>query len=569
MFTVTSRIRQLSTRSVVLGGLAALVLLRILLCMAAPTQLHHSEEFVNLRLAASLLGDEAEWEALGATSPSDDTEPVRPGLFDFQYQDWDGGTLVVALVLVPIAAVGGLSVGTIKAGAILWSFGVALAWLLLVGRLWGPEGKRWAALAFAAVPVPYLLASSIHWGNHAESALFLPLVLLLLCGASEHRSAAPLLRRVAIAGLLAGFGVYFSLLNLLPLGTVLLVFPLFFGRRTLLAVPVFAGSSLLGALPWLGRNSLDSLSNLGAQDVGLAAFLSGGGGAGQPAPDRWVHGDWPHFGRWDLHGLWAPDGAFATALDEGTRWTILALGATALGCTLLAARLGPLQRKRLGVVGVLAVTYVLLPVLLDRSWALADRRLAPLYPIGSVLMVVGVLSLPGRLGIKRAGAFLLGAVLLGNLGAGLALISSAERPTASLQPWTHFALPKPAVHLRTEVGIGDLAAAEVEDFNTRYGRLLSGSSSGGEEELRGLRRVLAPSSGAIGVLHRPAPACPSAAILERAPPSQIGSLGEARGFGEGLALRCPDEPTRGAAICGLLDRDTLRSACLSSLAANP
>ena len=211
MFTVTSRIRQLSTRSVVLGGLAALVLLRILLCMAAPTQLHHSEEFVNLRLAASLLGDEAEWEALGAVSPTDDRDPARPGLFDFQYQDWDGGTLVVALVLVPIAALGGLSVGTVKVGAILWSFGVALAWLLLLGSLWGQEGKRWGALAFAAVPVPYLLASSIHWGNHAESALFLPLVLLILFGASEQRRAASLLGRVAIAGLLAGFGVYFSI----------------------------------------------------------------------------------------------------------------------------------------------------------------------------------------------------------------------------------------------------------------------------------------------------------------------------------------------------------------------
>jgi hypothetical protein len=218
---------------------------------------------------------------------------------------------------------------------------------------------------------------------------------------------------------------------------------------------------------------------------------------------------------------------------------------------------------------VLAVTYVLLPVLLDRSWQLADRRLAPLYPIGSVLMVIGVLSLPGRFGIKRVGAFVLGVILLSNLGAGLALIGSAERPTDGLHPWTHFALPKPAVHLRIEVGIGDLAAAEVEEFNTRYGRLLSGSTTGGEEELRGLRRALAPSSGAIGVLHRPAPACPSEAILERAPPAQIASLGEARGFGEGLALRCPEDRSRAAAICGLLSSEELRGACLSSLGPNP
>jgi len=218
---------------------------------------------------------------------------------------------------------------------------------------------------------------------------------------------------------------------------------------------------------------------------------------------------------------------------------------------------------------VMLTTYLLLPILLDRSWQLADRRLAPLYPIGWMLMVAGAVSLPKKWGLRLAGTLALSAILLLNLSAGLALIASAERPTRALEPWTHFALPKSAPHLRVEVGIGDLAAEEAADFYARYTSLLASSSSGGEEELRGLRRVLAPSSGAIGVLHRPAPACPDEALLERAPPSQITSVGEAQGFGEGLALRCKEDRARAEVSCRTLLRPGLRAACLAPLKEAP
>jgi len=552
--------------------LAGLVLLRALLCFSAPAPLHHSEEFVNLRLAAALLGDESEWAALGADSPTVAPTEPRPGLFDFQYQDWDGGTLVVSLVLVPIAALSGLSLTTVKTGATLWSLGVAVAWLLLLGRLWGDSGKRWAALAFAAVPVPYLLASSIHWGNHAESALFLPLVLLLLCVASGRIQRGAFAGYVAGAGLLAGFGVYFSLLNLLPVGLCLLTMPLFFGRRSLLALPIFAVSGLIGALPYLGRNSPANLGSIGAQGVSITDLVTGGGGA-LPPPKRWVHGEWPVFGRWDLHGLWAPEGALANLLEHGTRYAILTGAAVALTCTLLAIRGGVQQRRRLAVVAVLAATYALLPVLLDRSWQLADRRLAPLYPIGWILMICGGLSLPRRYRLRQAGLAAISAVLTLNLVAGLTLISSAPPPEVPLHPWTHFALPKAAPHLRIESGIGDLANEEVAEFTRSYRRLLAISTSAGQDELRGLRRALAPSTGAIGVLHRPAPACPSPAIIERAPPSEISTIGEARGFGAGLALRCKvyhqqspqGDPARAETICELLPDTELRAACFGPL----
>jgi hypothetical protein len=186
-----------------------------------------------------------------------------------------------------------------------------------------------------------------------------------------------------------------------------------------------------------------------------------------------------------------------------------------------------------------------------------------------MLMVAGVLSLPTGGHLRRASVLVLSGVLLLNLGAALALISSWDRPTQKLEPWTHFALPKSSPHLRIEAGIGDLAAEEVAEFYARYGGLLAKSTSSGEDELRGLRRALAPSSGSIGALHRPPPSCPSEAVLERAPPSDIATIGEARGFGEGLALRCPRELAQALEACTLLSSDTLRRACSAPLAGEP
>jgi hypothetical protein len=347
------------------------------------------------------------------------------------------------------------------------------------------------------------------------------------------------------------------------MGLCVLALPLFFGRRTLLALPTFGLSGLLGVLPWLGRNSLTGLGSLGAQGVSVADLITGGGGGAPPPPKRWVHSEYPVFGRWDLHGLWAPEGSLANLLEHGTRYAILAGAAGALTFTLLAIRGGAQQRRRLAVVAVLSATYALLPVLLDRSWQLADRRLAPLYPIGWMLMVCGALSLPQRYRLRQAGLVGISAVLILNLGAGLALISSAGPPQVPLHPWTHFALPNSAPHLRIESGLGDLANEEVLEFTLRYRHLLESSSSAGQDELRGLRRALAPSAGAIGVLHRPPPACPSPAVIERAPPSEIATLGEARGFGAGLAIRCKQDTVRVGAICGLLLDPEFKAACIA------
>ena len=549
---------------VVLIALAVAIGLRVLLCLAAPAQLHHSEEFVNLRLAAAVVGESNEWSELGLDAPIAHPGSPSPGLFDYQYQDWDGGTLVVALLLVPIAVLGGLSVATVKAGAILWSLAIALAWVCLVGRLWGRTGQQWTALAMAAVPVPYLIISSIHWGNHAEGALFLPLVLGLLCVTSEDLTNKKDRLYLMGSGLLAGFGTYFSLLNLAPMLLVLLCLPLFYGRRSLLAAPVFSVAAGIGFLPWLGRNT-PSADGLSAQGINLSQFLNGLGSGEASGTVGWVHSSWPRFGTWDLHRLWNPTGPFAAILEDGIRWSILVGAGLALALCLANVRGGPKQRRRLALVLVMVGTYLAIPILLERSWQLNDRRLAALYPIGWILLVIGALSLPKAPLVRRAAFGFIAILMFSNLAAAAGLIASWDRPNQPLNPWSHFAIPKTQPHLRIEAGIGDLAASEARAFYASYAQLLQESDSGGEDEMRGFRRAVTPGPGGIGALRRPPPVCPDALLLERSSPSQIASSAEARGFGAGLAFRCPQDVSAAKAACLLLPSDSLRAVCVQEI----
>ncbi|MEE2830137.1 MAG: hypothetical protein VX498_13185, partial [Myxococcota bacterium] len=91
------------------------------------------------------------------------------------------------------------------------------------------------------------------------------------------------------------------------------------------------------------------------------------------------------------------------------------------------------------------------------------------------------------------------------------------------------------------------------------------SSSGGNQEVRGLGRALTPGPGGIGSLRRPAPACPDSQSLERAPPDDIRSRGEAAGFGAGLGLRCSSDPNLGEAHCRRMSEADLVAACLTWL----
>ncbi len=540
------------------------VLVRVLLALAAPTQLYHSEEYVNLRLAAALLGDADAWPV----PPPAPAGPVMAGsLFAYQYQDFDGGTLVVSIVLVPLAALFGFGPFTIKLGALLWALGTLLAWVAVARRLGGPDAGLWTALALVVAPAPLPLVSSVHWGNHAESALFPPLLLLLLLLAGDRERWWSRLLLVAAAGLVAGFGAWFSLLNLLPLALAAALLPLVLSWRTFFALPLFLGSAWLGFLPWFGRNRVLSAGSVGAQGTSLTDVLAN---LGQPPAS---HGGadvltlWPRFAEWELMGLWSWPQTARPVVDGLCRYGIAAVALLAL-----VAVIHPICRsdqrqqglRRLFVIAVAIGCALGLVELLDRAWELRDRRLAPVYVFGQVLVGLGLASL-WRMRRGRVPALVLAAVLLlPNAVGQVGLIASWDRPDDRLRPWIHFALPADHPRLRLEAGVPNVASHEVGRLNRALDELLRTSGTAGREELQGIRLAFGTGGGGegAGALHRYPPVCPSQEDIDKVGPGAIYMETQARAFGMGLAVRCAGDPEQADAHCKRLDAG-LPEVCLS------
>ncbi len=551
---------------IVLVALAVFVLLRVALITGAPTQLHHPEEIVNLRLAAAVLGEDGAWpvELAAVPEPPPESIPPETSFFDYQFQDFDGGTLVVSVLLVPIAGVFGLTQTTVKIGAVLWALAIALAWLALLGRLLGTAGTLAATAAFVCLPVPAFLLSCIHWGNHFESALFPPLILLLLVEAGRAEELPRRLGLAAGAGLLAGFGTWFSLLNLLPAVLAAGALVALMGRGALLGLPAYGAAAAVGFSPWLGRNELGG--SVEAQGRSVPDLLTGlFAGEGQSQGPRSVLELWPRFAEWSLPELWVPSESTASLLSFVSRSGVV-VGALALSAAVIvSARRGQTQRAReLGaLLGVCAASYVLVVLMLDTSHELKDRRMAPVYVYGWMLFAAGTAAWADRAGPARLIAGVVAAgILLPSLSAEVRLVLDRDLPAEPLQVWTHFAVPADAPRFRTEAGISQVASGEVPLINAAVAELLTNSSTRGTDELRGLARALVVHGDEhnSGALRRAKPTCPSEELLERASLSLIMGTAEANAFGRGLGLRCDGAAT--ALRCDLLQSDELTEACV-------
>jgi len=553
--------------------LVLVVVSRILLHFAAPAQLHHPEEFINLRLAATLLDDNVEAWAPGEGDggefvrlpeyppPTPGDEPVQRSPFDFQYQDWDGGTLVVSVVLVPIALALGLGIPSVKLGALLWFLGLSLGWVLVLQRLYGSRGGRLAAVAFAAMPVPFVLLSSIHWGNHAESTLFLPYVLWALVLAAESELPLVRMRSIALAGLLAGFGAWFSLLNLVPMILVALLLPMLLGRRAVVGLLSFLAGAAVGFLPWLGRNDLVAGRGLEAQGQSLGGLLASSADYGW-TPSRVVElfAQGPAIAQWDIYNLWSPSLALGQALDVLTRLTVVLCVVLAL----LAVRprrqgnLEPGLRSRRFVLVVVVLNLVLVPVLLASQGEHSVRRLAPMYPLAWVCLCTGYLALSRRSLLQRSLSVLL-ALLFACHGLALGgVILSWDRPAVAMEPWLYFAVPEREARQRTEIGVPQVGSGQVGDLHAALAELLPASTSGGADEVRGLGRALA---GRGTFLQRSRPGCPDAADVDIMELWLVASEQEARAVGRGLRVRCGAASERAVGICQELNGDSFRTAC--------
>jgi len=192
-------------------------------------------------------------------------------LIDYQYAHFFGGSLVEGLAAVPLFALFGRGLWTLKAVPIL----IHLAGIvLLVGILDRHVSRRAAlfgGLAYALSPPGHALLTTIAWGSHVESnTLALALLAVRLSIGAGSRAPG---RRFAL-GAVAGFALYFgyqSALAILAVGVLDLPRAARPGRRDL---AFMALGFLVGFAPWLVYNLRHDFAGLSIYGVGLGEHVS-------------------------------------------------------------------------------------------------------------------------------------------------------------------------------------------------------------------------------------------------------------------------------------------------------
>jgi len=560
-----------------IGVLAALFLLRVGLAWRLPTQLYQPEEYINLRLAAHLLGDEGSLLATaGGTAPSLALPGETPSVFDWQYQDFDGGTLVVAVTLLSLAAVFGLGPATVKLGAAAWALWAFAGWLLCFRELFPRHGRWVLSIALLGCPLPWLLGSVIHWGNHAESVGFLPWALFLVLRASRLLSDGASARGMALgwtlclaAGLLSGFGTYFSLLNLLPSLALLLTLPLWLSRGRSAALAAFAVGLPVGFSPWFGRNSELALDSLGAQGLHLADVFGGGRpGLGVETVGAWlsVSKMYPGVGGLRLNEAWAPGAALSGWIAYAT---LLAVG---IAPVLLALSVGrawsrdSVHARQITALSIVLLTVVVgLPIALGAMDVLQTRRVIPGYAAGTVLVAAAVAASQD---LRRGRWLVLGllfGVVVPNFYSAMRMAVDAPTAQGDLDPWTLYSPPTQDVRRRVGAGISVVSVAAVPRINAILEHLVPRSRTGGAAEISGLARALASGPpGADQAMERGAVICPDPSTWQMLALDSFRSSEEVVAFGAGLTVVCDSEEAM--AWCQELPPARLGD-CLTGLAA--
>ena len=183
--------------------------------------------------------------------------PVQP-IFDYQADNYQGGSLVMIGLITSLFAVFGESLLVLKLAPLLFA-GATLATLYILARLW--FGQPAALIAGVGYVVgPSLLAHSalIPMGSHGESALFSLLQVACFLGIQSRRWNT--LPGWAVLGFIFGFGLWFcftSGLSLAACGVTWLILEGVPKAKQLLSA--LAGAAV-GLVPWLVYNLQNDFS---------------------------------------------------------------------------------------------------------------------------------------------------------------------------------------------------------------------------------------------------------------------------------------------------------------------
>lgn len=256
---------------------------------------------------------------------------VQP-VSDYQADHYQGGSLAVSLLAVPVFALAGESVALFKSVALLLSTAILVALVLVARRGFGPEAGWLAGLGYLAGPPLVAFWGVVPFGSHGESVLFTLVQLGLLWRLLEPEGRTP--RHWLLFGVAAGLGFWWTPSSLIGVAACGLTWLLLAGFPRPRELGAALAGAALGLLPWLGYNAPRGFVGLGR----VLDLL----GAGDPI-NLWPEQSLPEK-VWQLlvHDL--PVGLMAPFEGAASPWLVALLGAgcaaalyATVGANLLAA----------------------------------------------------------------------------------------------------------------------------------------------------------------------------------------------------------------------------------------
>ena len=164
--------------------------------------------------------------------------------WELQYRTFCGGCTGEAIVAAPLFEQFGATILVWKTIPLAFHCVVTAAGAAFCNRIHWKAGVAWCLLMLGA---PGFYRDLIHtgWGNHAESAAFTLLAALLVASAAErHRALQVTL--FFLAGVVAGFGVWFAHISVHAVPALLVAAALLWWKGS----PALLVGSVVGFSPW-------------------------------------------------------------------------------------------------------------------------------------------------------------------------------------------------------------------------------------------------------------------------------------------------------------------------------
>lgn len=178
--------------------------------------------------------------------------PRQLPFLEYQADHYQGGTLVMPLLVAPFFALLGESTFSLKLAAIAFSAGTLILLYVIGRRFLDRRSAVLAALSLLAGPPLVAYMGLVVMGSHGESVLFSLLQVLALLSLLRGRRAGT--GGWLVLGVISGIGLWFCYTTVISLGACGLAWLVLRGPpgpRPLLAA---TGGGLIGLAPWLVYN---------------------------------------------------------------------------------------------------------------------------------------------------------------------------------------------------------------------------------------------------------------------------------------------------------------------------